>query len=156
MANVPTPEFQKLWSNKIECLGREYKDAIQQHSDAGGVMERVHRVLIDIACLVEYTPHSIGESSKWAEVVTNAAETSIKLQHLLKGKQLHGVHAEVLNDLKVVLQESAAKDQATSTPINEPEANEEFRDQRRRKRNSSGNQEKIQEFCYTQYCSKRH
>jgi ribosome assembly protein YihI (activator of Der GTPase) len=43
----------------------------------------------------------------------------------------------VLNDLKAVLQESAAKVQTATTPVKEPEGNEEFREQRRRKRNSS-------------------
>jgi hypothetical protein len=39
MTNAPAPDFQKIWSNRIASLKREYKDAIEQHPDAGGVME---------------------------------------------------------------------------------------------------------------------
>jgi hypothetical protein len=56
MANAPTPEFQKLWTDQIECLKLECQDAIQKHPDAAGVMERVHRVLVDIANLAGRTP----------------------------------------------------------------------------------------------------
>jgi hypothetical protein len=55
MAKVSATDFKKLWSNHISFLRREYKDAIQQHRDAGGVMERVHVVLIDIAGLAGCT-----------------------------------------------------------------------------------------------------
>jgi hypothetical protein len=41
MANVPTPEYQKLWSNLIESLRLEYENAIQQNPDADAVIERV-------------------------------------------------------------------------------------------------------------------
>jgi hypothetical protein len=47
----------------------------------------------------------------------------------------------VQNDLKDVLQDSAVKDEATTNAAKEAEANE-FREQRRRKRNSSGEQDK--------------
>jgi hypothetical protein len=62
MAEVSAPDFKKLWSNQIACLRREDKDAIQQHSDAVGVMERVDVVLIDIARLAGGTSTSAGES----------------------------------------------------------------------------------------------
>jgi hypothetical protein len=34
MANAPTPEFQKLWTDQIECLKLECQDAIQKYPDA--------------------------------------------------------------------------------------------------------------------------
>lgn len=52
---------------------------------------------------------------------------------------LHGVCAEVLNDLKAVLKQIAAK-VVTTNPGKEAEANDEFREQRRHKRNSSDDQ----------------
>jgi hypothetical protein len=52
MANVPTPEFQKFWSNQIESLGLEYGDAIQ-HPDTNTVIERLRGVLIAIARLAD-------------------------------------------------------------------------------------------------------
>jgi hypothetical protein len=48
---------------------------------------------------------------------------------------LHGVYSEVLADFKVVLQQSASK--VHLQPSNELAAQEEFREQRRRKRNPS-------------------
>jgi hypothetical protein len=54
MANVPTPEFQKFWSNQIESLMLKYGDTVQ-HRDAGAVKERVRGVLIAIARLAGCT-----------------------------------------------------------------------------------------------------
>jgi hypothetical protein len=68
--------------------------------------------------------------------VLNAAETSRNLYGILKGKALysamHGVYAQVLQDLKCVGKENTASVQ-TITQGKEPEENE-FREQRRRKR----------------------
>jgi hypothetical protein len=68
--------------------------------------------------------------------VLNAAETSRNLYGILKGKALysamHGVYAQVLQDLKCVVQENTASVQ-TTTQGKEPEENE-FREQRRHKR----------------------
>jgi hypothetical protein len=55
MANVPTPEFQKLCSNLTKSLRLEYENAIQ-HPDADAVMERVRGVLTAIARLAGRTP----------------------------------------------------------------------------------------------------
>jgi ElaB/YqjD/DUF883 family membrane-anchored ribosome-binding protein len=49
---------------------------------------------------------------------------------------------EVLNDLKAVLKESAAKEKGKTTPVKESEANKDFQEQRRHKRNSSDDQAK--------------
>jgi hypothetical protein len=47
-ANVPTPEFQKFWSNLIESLKREYENTIKQFPDADAVMETAREVLTAI------------------------------------------------------------------------------------------------------------
>lgn len=49
-----------LSSDSVDSLRSEYKDAIQQHSDASDVMERVYVVLINIARLAGCTPASVG------------------------------------------------------------------------------------------------
>jgi hypothetical protein len=86
------------------------------------------------------TPTSVGESPPWTRVVLNAAETSRNLHEFVKGNPLysalHGVYAEVLQDLKDVLKENTDKGQ-TATQDKEPDGNEEFREQQRRKRNPS-------------------
>jgi hypothetical protein len=142
MANVPAPDFQKIWSNHIASLRREYKDAIQQYPDAGGVMTRVHVLLIDIIHLLGCTPATVGESPQRTNVL-NDAETS-RNHELLKGKLLYGalheVCAEALNDLRVFLEERAAKDETSTNAVKETETNEGFHEQRTRKCNSSDDQ----------------
>jgi hypothetical protein len=143
MANAPTPEFQKFWTNQIECLKHECHEAIQKYPAAAGIMEQVHRVLVDSAHLAGRTPISVGQSPKWNKTVQNPTEASRSLHQLFVGKPLYsalqGVYAEVLIDLKGVLQESVAKGDApcTSTRISRMEENE-FREQKRRKRNYPG------------------
>jgi hypothetical protein len=71
----------------------------------------------------------------------NAAETCRNLHQLLKAKRLHsalhGVYADLLNDTTAVLKDTAGKDEASTIPVKEDEANEGFRELRRRKRSSS-------------------
>jgi hypothetical protein len=109
MADVPTPGFQTLWSHQIESLRVEFRKTVQKHPDAGGVMEKVHVVLKDIASLAGCTPKAVGESPSWKHVIAKAAETRRNLHQILEGKALysalHGVYSEVLTDLKVVLQQ---------------------------------------------------
>jgi hypothetical protein len=62
MANVPTPEFQKLWSNLIESLRLAYENTIQEHPDADAVMEHVQEVHTVIAFLAGCTPVSWWKS----------------------------------------------------------------------------------------------
>jgi hypothetical protein len=85
MANLPTSEFQNLWSNKIESLVLEYGDTVQ-HLDAEPVTERVRGVLIAIAHLAERTPAAVGENPKWTLNVQNMAETRRNHHQGLKGK----------------------------------------------------------------------
>jgi hypothetical protein len=80
VTNAPATDFQKICSNQIACLKRECKDAIEQHPDTGGVMERVHIALIDIGRIPEYAPVNFGEGPQWIEFVIKAAKTSTNLQ----------------------------------------------------------------------------
>jgi hypothetical protein len=45
MANVPNPEFRKLWSSQIKFLRLEYGKTAQR-PDAEARMERVHGALL--------------------------------------------------------------------------------------------------------------
>jgi hypothetical protein len=112
VANVPTPEFQKLWSNQIEYLRLGYENTLQHH-DADDVMEHVRGVLTGIARLTGCTSASVVESSKWTLISQNMADTRRNLHQRLEGKQLYsalyGVYTEMLHDLTAVIKESAAK-----------------------------------------------
>jgi hypothetical protein len=83
MANVPIPEFQKLWSNLIEYLRLEYENTIQ-HPDWDAVMEHECRVLITITRLAGCTPASVSKSSKWILIIENMAQTCRNIHQLLK------------------------------------------------------------------------
>jgi hypothetical protein len=52
------------------------------------------------------------------------------------------MYTEVLHDLTAVLKESAAKGETATITITEPPSNEEFREQRRRKRKPSDDVDK--------------
>jgi hypothetical protein len=68
-------------------------------------------------------------------------ETRRNLHRLLKRKQLFsalcGVCTEVIHDLTAILKESAAKEGTAKTTITGPPSIEEFREQRRRRRETS-------------------
>jgi hypothetical protein len=104
-------------------------------------MKGVRRVLVDIAHLAARTPIYVGQSPKWNETVKNATEASRNLHQLFVGKPLYSalqdVYAEIRIDLKGFLQESAAKGNAPCTSISGTDGNE-FREQKRRKRNYPG------------------
>jgi hypothetical protein len=92
MANVPSQNFQKLWLNHVASLSCGRKDAIQQHPDAAGVMERIHIELSDrhfptSGC----TPVSVGKTHEGTEVILNAAEICRNLHQLLKGKKYNAL-----------------------------------------------------------------
>jgi hypothetical protein len=112
-------------------------------------MEKVHITHTDIASLAGCTPKSVGESAAWKTIITKAAEARRNLHQVLERKPLysalHGVYSEVLADLKVVLQQSASKVQVQQS--NETAAEEEFREQRRRKRTPSGSKEDAKKFA---------
>jgi hypothetical protein len=71
---------------------------------------------------------------------------SVWPRQVLKGKQLYsavnGVYTEVLHDLTTVLKESIARGGTAKTTITEPSSNEEFREQKRRKRKPSDDADK--------------
>jgi hypothetical protein len=125
----------------------EYRDTTQHHPDAEAVMELVRGVLIAIARLAECTPASAGEIPKWSLIVQNMAEIMRNLYQFLKGKQLYsalyGEYTEVLHDFTAVLKESGDKGETAKITTTEHPSNEEFREQRRRKRKPSDDANKI-------------
>jgi hypothetical protein len=62
------------------------------------------------------------------------SEIRRNLHQFLKVKQLYGMYTVVPRDLMSVLKDSAAKGEAAKPNITEPPSNEEFHEQRRRKR----------------------
>jgi hypothetical protein len=87
----------------------------------------------------------VGESDAWKKVVESAKQDRLNFCQILKGKRLFlalwDTYTVALNDLKIVLKESVRKDAMTektpASPETEPCENEGFRQQRRRKGNSS-------------------
>jgi hypothetical protein len=146
MANIPTPGFQKLWSDQIESLRLESGSIIRQEPGAEFVIKCLRGVLNAIARLERGTPAAVRESPKWTLIVGNTAGTTSNLQQLLKGKQLysalHGIYIQVLHDLKAVVKESSSQGETTSTTITAPPSIEEFPEQERRKRKCTDDADK--------------
>jgi hypothetical protein len=122
----------------------EYTETMKRHPDAEAVMKKLHALLLDISRLAGCTPTAVSESPKWTQISQNAVETRKNLHQHLKGKALYsalcGIYTEVLQELKGVLQSSVAPREAENTAPVPTTSNEEFREQRRRKRNSSDGQ----------------
>jgi hypothetical protein len=141
MVNVSTSQFQQFCSYQIESLRLEYKDITEQDPDVESVVVRVRRVLTSIARLAGSTPASVGESPKWAAIFQNMVDTRRKLRHILKGKllysALYGVYTVMLHDLIAVTKDNAAKGETVKTTITGRPSLEEFREERRRKREST-------------------
>jgi hypothetical protein len=79
-----------------------------------------------IVSLPGCTAASAGESSKWKQIVTNAADSRRNLHQILQRIGVHSdlarIRAEVLTDLNMVLKQGASKVQ----PNDEPVAEEDF------------------------------
>jgi hypothetical protein len=124
----------------------ENTETMKKHPDADAAMKRVHGVLLDVSRLAGCTPTSVGESPQWIKITQHSVETRKNLHQHLEGKALYsalfGVYTEVLRGLKGVLQDSATT-RGAENPASELETtslNEDFREQRRCKRNPSDGQ----------------
>jgi hypothetical protein len=116
---------------------------VNKYPDASEVMKLVIKVLSDTVSLAHCTPVHVGESESWQAIVNCAMQNGTNLCKVFKGKSLfralYGVYTVTLSDLKFVIQNSAAKGpvgQTLQTPnggINP----EEFKEMKRRKRNTS-------------------
>jgi hypothetical protein len=64
MANVSTPEIQKIWSNLTASLRLGNENTMQQNPGADTVMEGLRGVLTTIACIAECTPYVSQQKSE--------------------------------------------------------------------------------------------
>jgi hypothetical protein len=67
-------------------------------------MQQLSKVLCDIEDLASYTPASVGESEKWAAIVSAAEDNRESYSVALRGKTLYsalyGTYTVMLNELK--------------------------------------------------------
>jgi hypothetical protein len=137
MVNVPTPEFQKLWSKQTEFMRLKYGETTH-YRDAEAVMENVREVISAIGRLAGCNLASVGESPKCTLFAQNMVVSRRNLYQLLKGTHLYsalyGVYTEVLHDWTAVLKVSTAKGETAKITITETPSNPEYRQQRRGKR----------------------
>jgi hypothetical protein len=143
VADEATTCFEQFWLHDYNSLQSEYKDLVQEHSEADSVIQEVDKVLGDIVSLTGCTPASVGESATFKEVIENAKQDRINLCNALKGKglfsALYDTYTITLNELKNVLQQSV-KRSATAAAENAPL--DSFREKGRgRKRNNTPDQE---------------
>jgi hypothetical protein len=99
-----------ILKDKRSLLNSEYKAIISTYPDASSSMQRLLKVLRDIEHLVSYTPASVGESKKWAEIISSAEENQKNCCEALRGKTLfstlYGTYTVMLNKLNSVLKAS--------------------------------------------------
>jgi len=55
MAQVPVPEFEKHWQNKLESFRSECKDIVKQFPDSRDAIEKVYNILSAIVSLTGST-----------------------------------------------------------------------------------------------------
>jgi hypothetical protein len=142
MASVTEHEFERQWNPEHDSLRQEYKNLVSKYPDASNIIKQVIKVLNDIVSLAKCTPVCVGESESWQSVVNCAMQDRVNLCQVLKGKSLFralsGVYTVTLSELKLVLQNSAAKGPMGTTPHIPNGGNpEEFKEMKRRRRNPS-------------------
>jgi hypothetical protein len=117
MAQVPPLGYKEHWRIELEFLRAESKPLSRKHPEAKDAIEKVHNVFSDTASLVGCTPKKIWESDAW---IFSA---------------LYGVYIMTQSELKAVLQYNAAR--KAPPPAQTAKDEVEFREQRRRKRVNS-------------------
>jgi hypothetical protein len=88
MAGVPVPTYRQFCTDKQSSLTSEYKTIIVTYSDAASSMQQLFKMLCDIEDLASYTPASVGESEKWAIIISSAEEARANYCRVLWGKTL--------------------------------------------------------------------
>jgi hypothetical protein len=113
MAQLPLFPHEEHWHIELEFQRVESKALLKKHPEVREAIKRVHVMLIDIASLVECTPKKIAESKEWATLFHRVEADRVSLCRMLEGKtlfsNLYGVYSITVSELKVVLQQSAAK-----------------------------------------------
>jgi hypothetical protein len=142
---------EQFWLQEVKNLQISYKGIIAKHPDSDGVLQQVYKELGDLVSLAGCTSTNAGQSEQWVHIVNAAIADKISLAKILKGKSLYsalyGTYTVALSELKAILQGSAknSPQQATATPtaaLPQVEAIDDgFREQRRRKRNNSSENE---------------
>jgi hypothetical protein len=88
MADVPVPEYQTLWMNKLSALKSEYQTLVQQYPEADGQLKQLLQVLGDIEDVARHIPASVGESAEWSAIVNAAEENGASYCKGVRGKPL--------------------------------------------------------------------
>jgi hypothetical protein len=73
MADVPVPEYQTLWMNKLSALKSEYQTLVQRYTESDAQLKQLLQVLGDTEDVARHIPASVEESEEWFAIV-NAAE----------------------------------------------------------------------------------
>jgi hypothetical protein len=62
MADVPVPGLRKYWTQKLASLNSQCHAIMNKYSEAGSVVQQVHKALNDIEILVGCTQAKVRES----------------------------------------------------------------------------------------------
>jgi hypothetical protein len=148
MADVPVPGFWKFWTQTLTSLNSQSHAITNKYTEAGSVIQEVHKVLNDIESLAGYTPAKVEEGSEWSTIVNSAEEQRANFCKSVDGKLLFralcGMYTVTLNELKAVSAQAKHSVAANKTSSEPTTQDDEFREVKRRKRqNSNGNSQSV-------------
>jgi hypothetical protein len=140
MADVPVPQYQTLWTNKLSALKSEYQILVQQYPEADAQVKQLLQVVGDIEDVARHIPAPVGENAEWSAIVNaaeeNGANYCIGLHEKPLFSALYGTYTITLQELKAVIKARTRADQTTiaKTTGQQTKKEDDFQEVRRRKR----------------------
>jgi hypothetical protein len=132
--SVPTV-CETRWSRTLAYFDKHHGELVTAYQGAQEDISLIRAALVQIGTLIRSSPAKNGNGEAWKELTTKSEITKVVLCEHLEGKTLitaflrlyAATHREMVETLLQEVQDA-------------PETKEEFREQRRRKRNSSDGQ----------------
>jgi hypothetical protein len=133
--NMTEPRVcESRWAKIISSFEGKHNNLLEAHPDCSEELALLRTGLQTIGQLIHISPPANGNSREWKELVARAEAERVVLCKHLDGKALFTAMLRLYAALHRELRSSILPAQQTST--------EEFREQRRRKRNPSDEQAK--------------
>jgi hypothetical protein len=151
MSGEKRQDIEQHWLQEYNSLQSENCSIVNKYPEADCALKQVYEVLGDIVSLSGCTPSSVGESESWRLITENVKQDRLNLCKVLHGKCLFsalvGTYTVTLNELKRLLQGSMKPSsgiQVVASTSAEPAlevSRDGFREQRRRKRSNTSDDE---------------
>jgi hypothetical protein len=141
MADVPVLRFRKYWTQTLTSLNSQSHAITNKYTEAGSVVQQVHKVLNDIEILAGCRLAEVEEGSEWTTIVNSAEEKRANFCKYLDGKPLfrtlYGMYTVTLIELKAVSAQPKHSGAVNRTSSEPTARDEEFHEVKGRKRHNS-------------------